>query len=90
MERRKFLGGATAGAAAVAALAASFPKPADMTGLSDAYAGFVYVQLDREQPRFTVARNVISEELEGITSSSGDKFEEKFRELKTTVSSTKI
>ena len=28
MERRKFLGGATAGAAAVAALAASFPKPA--------------------------------------------------------------
>jgi TRAP-type mannitol/chloroaromatic compound transport system substrate-binding protein len=28
MERRKFLGGATAGAAAVAALAASFPRPA--------------------------------------------------------------
>jgi type IV secretion system protein TrbE len=61
---------------------ASFPKPADMTGLSDAYAGFVYVQLDGEQPRFTVARNVISEELERITSSSGDKFEEKLRELK--------
>ena len=34
---------------------ASFPKPADMTGRSDAYAGFVYVQLDGEQPRFTVA-----------------------------------
>ena len=69
---------------------ASFPKPADMTGRSDAYAGFVYVQLDGEQPRFTVGRNVISEELEGITSSSGDKFEEKFRELKTKISSTKI
>jgi hypothetical protein len=67
---------------------ASFPKPADMTGRSDAYAGFVYVQLDGEQPRFTVGRNVISEELEGITSSSGDKFEEKFRELKTKINST--
>ena len=65
---------------------ASFPKPADMTGRSDAYAGFVYVQLDGEQPRFTVARNVISEELEGVTSSSGDKFEEKLRELKTKIS----
>ena len=60
-----------------------FPKPADMTGRSDAYAGFVYVQLDGEQPRFTVARNVISEELEAVTSSSGDKFEEKLRKLKT-------
>ena len=38
----------------------------------------------------TVARNVISEELEGITSSSGDKFEEKFRELIAKVSSRKI
>jgi hypothetical protein len=62
---------------------ASFPKPADMTGRSDAYAGFVYVQLDGEQPRFTVARNVISEELEAVTSSSGDKFEEKLRKIKT-------
>jgi hypothetical protein len=61
---------------------ASFPKPADMTGRSDAYAGFVFVQLDGNQPRFTVARNVISEELERITSSSGDQFEEKLRELK--------
>jgi hypothetical protein len=69
---------------------ASFPKPADMTGRSDAYAGFVYVQLDGEQPRFTVGRNVISEELEAVTSSSGDKFEEKFRELKTKISSTQI
>jgi hypothetical protein len=42
----------------------------------------VYVQLDGEEPRFTVGRNVISEELERITSSSGDKFEEKLRELK--------
>ena len=61
---------------------ASFPKPADMTGRPDAYAGFVYVQLDGEQPRFTVGRNVISEELERITSSSGDVFEEKLRDLK--------
>jgi TraG P-loop domain len=69
---------------------ASFPKPADMTGRSDAYAGFVYVQLDGEQPRFTVGRNVISEELEAVTSSSGDKFEEKFLELKTKTRSTQI
>ena len=61
---------------------ASFPKPADMVGRPDAYAGFVYVQLDGEQPRFTVGRNVISEELERITSSSGDVFEEKLRDLK--------
>jgi hypothetical protein len=61
---------------------ASFPKPADMAGRPDAYAGFVYVQLDGEQPRFTVGRNVISEELERITSSSGDLFEEKLRDLK--------
>ena len=61
---------------------ASFPKPADMAGRPDAYAGFVYVQLDGEQPRFTVGRNVISEELERITSSSGDVFEEKLRDLK--------
>jgi hypothetical protein len=61
---------------------ASFPKPADLTGRSDAYAGFVYVQLDGEVPRFTVGRNVISEELERITSSSGDQFQEKLRELK--------
>jgi TraG P-loop domain len=69
---------------------ASFPKPADMAGRADAYAGFVYVQLDGEQPRFTVARNVISEELERITSSSGDIFEEKLRELKKGVSSIVI
>ena len=61
---------------------ASFPKPADMAGRPDAYAGFVYVQLDGEQPRFTVGRNVISEELERITSSSGDVFEQKLRDLK--------
>ena len=53
-----------------------------MAGRHDAYAGFVYVQLDGEQPRFTVGRNVISEELERITSSSGDVFEEKLRDLK--------
>jgi len=61
---------------------ASFPKPADMVGRADAYAGFVYVQLDGEEPRFSVGCNVISEELERITSSSGDQFEEKLRELK--------
>ncbi|MBV8378964.1 MAG: hypothetical protein JO279_18380 [Verrucomicrobia bacterium] len=60
---------------------ASFPKPADMRGRPDAYAGFVYVQLDGEEPRFTVGRNVISQELEAVTDSSGDVFEEKARQL---------
>jgi hypothetical protein len=60
----------------------SFPLPESMKGRSDAYAGFVYVQLDGGEPRFTVGRNVISKEVELITSSSGDVFEQKLRELK--------
>ena len=45
-----------------------FPKPAELKG-NDAYAGFVYAQLDGEQPKFTVGRNYISHEVERITSS---------------------
>jgi hypothetical protein len=52
----------------------SFPLPESMKGRPDAYAGFVYVQLDGHETRFTVGRNVISQELERITSSSGDLF----------------
>jgi hypothetical protein len=59
----------------------SFPLPESMKGRPDAYAGFVYVQLDGPEPRFTVGRNVISQEVEGITSSSGDVFEQKLRDL---------
>ena len=51
---------------------ASFPLPESMKGRPDAYAGFVYVQLDGHEPRFTVGRNVISQEVEKLTSSSGD------------------
>jgi hypothetical protein len=34
------------------------------------------------EPRFTIGRNVISQEVEEITSSSGDVFEQKLRDLK--------
>jgi hypothetical protein len=61
---------------------ASFPLPESMKGRPDAYAGFVYVQLDGPEPRFTVGRNVISQEVEKITSSSGDVFEEKLSEVR--------
>ena len=60
---------------------ASFPLPESMKGRPDAYAGFVYVQLDGPEPRFTVGRNVISQEVEYITGSSGDVFEQKLRDL---------
>jgi hypothetical protein len=58
----------------------SFPMPENMKGRDDAYAGFVYAQLSDAEPRFTIGRNVISEEVERITSSSGDAFQSK-REL---------
>ena len=51
-----------------------FPKPAELKG-KDAYAGFVYAQLDGEQPKFTIGRNYISHEVERITS-SGKKAEQ--------------
>jgi hypothetical protein len=60
----------------------SFPLPESMKGRPDAYAGFVYVQFDGHETRFTVGRNVISQELERITSSSGDVFNQKLCELK--------
>ena len=60
----------------------SFPKPESMKGQDDAHAGFVYVQIEGAEPRFTIGRNVISQEVEEITSSSGDVFEQKLRDLK--------
>jgi hypothetical protein len=59
-----------------------FPKPSELSG-DQAYAGFVYVRLDQEEPRFTVGRNYISQEVEEMTSSSGDVFERKKKELRT-------
>jgi hypothetical protein len=59
----------------------SFPLPESLKGRDDAYAGFVYAQLGDAEPRFTVGRNVISQEVEAITSSSGDAFERKQKEL---------
>jgi type IV secretion system protein TrbE len=61
-----------------------FPKPSELAG-NQAYAGFVYVRLDQEEPRFTVGRNYISRDVEEITSSSGDVFERKRKELRTNV-----
>jgi hypothetical protein len=58
-----------------------FPKPAELEG-DQAYAGFVYVRLDQEEPRFTVGRNYISEEVERMTSSSGDDVDRKRQELR--------
>jgi hypothetical protein len=59
-----------------------FPKPNEFANRDEAYAGFVYVQLGNEEPRYTVGRNYISDEVEQITSSSGDAFESKKAELK--------
>ena len=61
-----------------------FPKPSELAG-DQGYAGFVYVRLDQEEPRFTVGRNYISREVEEMTSSSGDVFERKKKELRTNV-----
>ena len=58
-----------------------FPKPAELSG-DQAYAGFVYVRLDQEEPRFTVGRNYISQKVEDMTSSSGTDFERKRKELR--------
>jgi hypothetical protein len=60
---------------------ASMPLPESMKGRDDAYAGFVLVNLEGQEPRFTVGRNVISQDVERITTSSGDVFEAK-EELK--------
>lgn len=54
-----------------------FPKPVEFTNRDEAYAGFVYVQLGTEEPRYTIGRNYISDEVEKITSSSGADFDRK-------------
>jgi len=59
-----------------------FPKPAELKGRDDAYAGFVYVRKEGVKSRFTVGRNLISREVEEITSSSGDDIEKKRKELR--------
>jgi hypothetical protein len=61
-----------------------FPKPSELQG-DQAYAGFVYVRLDQEEPRYTVGRNYISKEVEAITSSSGPDFDRKRKELRQTL-----
>jgi hypothetical protein len=58
-----------------------FPKPSELQG-DQVYAGFVYVRLDQEEPRYTVGRNYISREVEKITSSSGSDFDRKRKELR--------
>jgi hypothetical protein len=61
-----------------------FPKPSELKA-EDRYAGFVYAQLAGREPKFTVGRNYISQEVERITSSSGDVFEAKRTELRNNV-----
>lgn len=58
-----------------------FPKPSDMPK-NEAYAGFVLVTLDSDKPKYVVGRNVITHEVELITSSSGDVFERKKKDLR--------
>ena len=66
-----------------------FPKPEDLAR-EDRYAGFVFATLSGETPLYVVGRNYITEEVELITSSSGDVFEEKKKELRKNVRTQKI
>ena len=61
-----------------------FPKPSELKA-EDRYAGFVYAQLAGREPKFTVGRSSMSQEVERITSSSGDVFEAKRTELRNNV-----
>jgi hypothetical protein len=58
-----------------------FPKPADQDP-EDRHAGFVLVNLDGAHPKYTVGRNYISKEVEAMTTSSGDEFEQKKKDLR--------
>ncbi len=55
---------------------ASFPLPESMKGRDDAYAGFILADFTGHEPRYTAGRNVISREVEALTSSSGDACED--------------
>jgi hypothetical protein len=52
-----------------------FPKPEDQRGQDDAHSGFCYVSLTEAEPKFTIGRLVLSDEVEQMTSSSGVDFE---------------
>lgn len=58
-----------------------FPPPESMRGRKDAYAGCVYVDKSGTKPEFTVCRIMMSERIEEITNSSGDRFDEKRKQL---------
>jgi hypothetical protein len=60
----------------------SFPQPETLKGRDDAYGGFVYVDKAGDRPTFTAGRNVLSPELERLTSSSGDVHEQRKQESK--------
>ena len=51
-----------------------FPKPTELEG-DQGYAGFMYVRLHQEEPRYCVGKNYISNKVEDITSSSGSDFD---------------
>jgi hypothetical protein len=42
-----------------------FPKPTELEG-DQGYAGFVYVRLNQEEPRYCVGRNYISKEVQNL------------------------
>jgi hypothetical protein len=56
------------------------PKPSDLPA-ETRYGGFVMVNLNGDQPRYTVGKNFISYEVEAITSSSADTHEQKMNDL---------
>jgi hypothetical protein len=59
----------------------SFPQPAQMKGLPDAHAAFVWVKNTGERPIFTVGRNYLSDDVLGITEASPESFERKRKAL---------
>jgi hypothetical protein len=59
----------------------SFPQPAQMKGLPDAHAAFVWVKNTGERPIFTVGRNYLSDDVLGITEASAESFERKRKAL---------
>jgi TraG P-loop domain len=52
-----------------------FPKPEDMRGMPGAHSGFVYVSLTGPEPKFTIGKSVLSDEVERLTASGGADFE---------------
>ena len=46
-----------------------------MRGMPGAHSGFVYVSLTGPEPKFTIGKSVLSDEVEHLTASGGADFE---------------